>query len=375
MSRFYDQVTDHVRTLGRYAPGKPIRQAEQESGVTCIKLASNENPFGPSPRAVEAMRRALAETHFYPDDDAPELRQALAQKHGVPVENVLVTAGATSLLEIIARTLIQPGLNAVIGERSFIVYPIATKAAGGSLKIVPMRNDGLDLDAMAAAVDEHTRIVFLANPNNPTGTLFDAETVEHFLSKIPPHVLVVLDEAYYDFAQHFATARGVTYSRSLDYVKQNRNVIVLRTFSKAHGLAGVRVGYGLGPAELISYLTKLRTTFSVSNVAQAAALAAMGDEEHVRNALVNNERQNDLLTKNLLAMGCRIVPTWANFLYCEAGEPADALAQKLQNEGVIIRSLRPWRIPDAIRVSIGTPQQNETFLKAFQKVRDGVTTH
>jgi len=375
MSRFYDQVTDHVRTLGRYAPGKPIRQAEQESGVTCIKLASNENPFGPSPRAVEAMRRALAETHFYPDDDAPELRQALAQKHGVPAENVLVTAGATSLLEIIARTLVRPGLNAVIGERSFIVYPIATKATGGSLKIVPMHNDGLDLDAMAAAVDEHTRIVFLANPNNPTGTLFDAETVEHFLSKIPPHVLVVLDEAYYDFAQHFATARGVTYSRSLDYVKQNRNVIVLRTFSKAHGLAGVRVGYGLGPAELISYLVKLRTTFSVSNVAQAAALAAMSDEEHVRNALVNNERQNDLLTKNLLAMGCRIVPTWANFLYCEAGEPADALAQKLQNEGVIIRSLRPWRIPDAIRVSIGTPQQNETFLKAFQKVRDGVTTH
>jgi histidinol-phosphate aminotransferase len=341
--------------------------------VTSIKLASNENPFGPSPRAAESMRRALAETHFYPDDDAPQLRQA--QRHGVPTENVLVTAGATSLIEIVARTLMRPGLNTVIGERSFIVYPIATRAAGGALKIVPMRNDGFDLDAMAATIDENTRVVFLANPNNPTGTLFDADAVERFLAKVPANVVTVLDEAYYDFAQHFATRRGVTYSRSLDYVKQGRNVIVLRTFSKAHGLAGVRVGYGIGPAELVASLTKLRTTFSVSNVAQAAALAALEDEEHVRHALVNNEAQSDLLTKNLLAMGCRIVPTWANFIYCEAGEPADPLAQKLQDQDVIIRSLRPWRIPEAIRISIGTPQQNDTFLKAFQKVRDRVTTH
>jgi len=375
MSRFYDLVTEHVRTLGRYTPGKPIRQAEQESGVTCIKLASNENPFGPSPHAVEAMRRALGESHFYPDNDASELRGALAQKHGVALENVLVGAGSTSLLEIIARTLLGLGLNVVIGERSFIVYPIATKAAGGSLKIVPMRNDGFDLDAMAAAVDASTRVVFLANPNNPTGTLVDADAVDRFLAKIPPTVVVVLDEAYYDFAEYFAQQRGITYTRSLDYVKQGRNVVVLRTFSKAHGLAGVRVGYGIGPAELMGYFARLRTTFAVSNMAQAAGLAAIADEDHVHKALLNNAEQAEPLAAGISALGCRVVPTWANFLYCDVSEPADDLSQRLQDEGVIVRSLRPWRVPEAIRVTIGTPQQNETFLRALQKVRSRVPTH
>jgi histidinol-phosphate aminotransferase len=375
MSRFYDLVTDHVRTLGRYTPGKPVRQAEQESGVTCLKLASNENPFGPSPRAVESMRREIGESHFYPDNDASELRSALAQKHGVAVENVLVGAGSTSLLEIIARTLVGPGLNAVIGERSFIVYPIATKAAGGSLKIVPMRNDGFDLDAMAAAVDAGTRVIFLANPNNPTGTLVDADAVDRFLAKIPPTVTVVLDEAYYDFAEYFAQQRGITYTRSLDYVTQGRNVVVLRTFSKAHGLAGVRVGYGIGPSELLGYFARLRTTFAVSNLAQAAGLAALADEDHVRKALANNAEQVEFLANGISRLGCRVVPTWANFLYCDVSEPADDLTQRLQDEGVIVRSLRPWRVPEAIRVTIGTPQQNEVFLRALQKVRARVTAH
>jgi histidinol-phosphate aminotransferase len=185
----------------------------------------------------------------------------------------------------------------------------------------------------------------------------------------------VLDEAYYDFAQYFAQQRGITYTRSLDYVKQGRNVVVLRTFSKAHGLAGVRVGYGIGPAELMGYFARLRTTFAVSNMAQAAGLAALADEDHVRKALANNAEQAEPLATAILGLGCRVVPTWANFLYCDVAEPADDLAQRLQDEGVIVRSLRPWRVPQAIRVTIGTPQQNETFLRALQKVRSRVATH
>src|SRR5579863_2076571 len=295
MSDFSRFVPEHVRNLSGYTPGKSLRQAQQESHVNCIKMASNENPFGPSPKAIKAMQAVLAESNFYPDNDAIELRQRLADKHGVQPEQVVPTAGSTALLGIIARTLLSPGLNAVTSERSFIVYPIATQAAGGKLIKVPMRNDAFDLDALAAAADHNTRIIYLSNPNNPTGTIVTAAELDRFLDKIPQHIIVILDEAYYDFAQHFASLRGVDYSHALDYVKRGRKVVVLRTFSKAHGLAGVRVGYGIGPAELMSYFARMRTTFSVSAVAQAAALAALDDEAHINKALANNADQSQRL--------------------------------------------------------------------------------
>jgi histidinol-phosphate aminotransferase len=338
--------------------------------VNCIKLASNETPFGPSPRAVQAMQAVLRECNFYPDNDAGELRQKLAERHGVDPEQVVVTAGSTSLLGIIARTLLSSGMNAVTSERSFIVYPIATKAAGGNLVEVRMRDHSFDLDALASAVDSNTRIVFIANPNNPTGTLLTPDALDRFLAKVPEQVIVILDEAYSDFAQHLAAVRGARYSRSLDYVSEGRKVVVLRTFSKAHGLAGVRVGYGLGPADLMSYFARMRTTFSVSNVAQAAAVAALEDEDHVRRAVINNAEQADWLFRRLTELGYPVTPTWANFVYCELGEDAAAVAKRLQNEGVIIRPLGPWGAPTAIRVTIGTPEQNRTFLKAFQKVME-----
>ena len=368
MSDFSQWVPEHIRTLGGYTPGKSLRQAQRESRVTCIKLASNETPFGPSPRAVQAMQAVLRECNFYPDNDAGELRQKLAERHDVEPEQVVVTAGSTSLLGIIARTLLSPGLNAITSERSFIVYPIATKAAGGHLIEVPMRDHGFDLDAIAAAIDHKTRLVFIANPNNPTGTLVGPEALDGFLEKVPEHVIVILDEAYCDFAQHFATARGTEYSHSLDYVRDGRKVVVLRTFSKARGLAGVRIGYGLGPGELMSYFARMRTTFSVSSVAQAAALAALEDEAHTRKAVVNNGEQADWLVRRLAELGYRVLPTWANFVYCELGEDAAGVAKNLQNEGVIIRPLGPWGAPTAIRITIGTPEQNQTFLKAFKKV-------
>jgi len=295
MSDYSQFVPEHVRNLGGYTPGKSLRQAQRESRVNCIKLASNENPFGPSPKAVEAMQGVLAESNFYPDNDATELRQKLAEQHNVQPEQIVPTAGSTALLGIIARTLLSPGLNAVTSERSFIVYPIATQAAGGQLIRVPMRDDGFDLNAIADAIDQHTRIIYISNPNNPTGTLLPPQELDRFLDDVPEHVIVILDEAYYDFAHHFAINRGMDYSRALDYVNQGRKVVVLRTFSKAHGLAGLRVGYGIGPTELMSYFARMRTTFSVSIVAQAAALAALGDEVHTQRTLENNAEQAERL--------------------------------------------------------------------------------
>jgi len=368
MSDFDQLVPEHIRNLGGYTPGKSPRQARIESSVACIKMASNENPFGPSPLAVQAMQAALPECNFYPDNDAADLRQQLAARHGVQPEQVLVTAGSTSLLGIISRTLLSAGLNAVTSQLSFIVYPLATRAAGGQIVEVPMRNHGFDLDAVTAAVDRNTRIVYLSNPNNPTGTLISASDMDRFFEKLPDHVIVVLDEAYSDFAQHFARLRRVEYSHSLDYVRQGRKVVVLRTFSKAHGLAGLRVGYGIGPAELMSYFARMRTTFSVSSVAQAAALAALGDEAHTSRSLENNADQADWLMDGIRDLGYRVVPTWANFLYCEVNDDAAAVAKRLQAEGVIIRPLGPWGAPGAIRITIGTPEQNEAFLRAFHRV-------
>src|SRR5215471_16154395 len=255
MAGFDELVPEYIRKLGRYVPGKPLREAERESGLPCIKLASNENPLGPSPRAVEAMRAAAEQANFYPDNQNSELVRRLAEQYRLATENILVTAGSTSFLHIICRTLLRPGLNAITNRVSFIVYPVAVQAAGGELIEVPTQDFAhgyqVDLDAIAAAITPHTRLVLLANPNNPTGSVLAPQAIEKFLDRLPPHVLLVLDEAYCDFAADFASRAGQEFSRSLDYVRQGRRLVVLRTFSKAHGLAGLRICYGLGPAEIL----------------------------------------------------------------------------------------------------------------------------
>jgi histidinol-phosphate aminotransferase len=233
-----------------------------------------------------------------------------------------------------------------------------------------MKNDSFDLDVIAAAVDADTRIIFIANPNNPTGTLVDAPRMDAFLRNVPEHVIVVLDEAYSDFAIDFAAARGIEYSHSIDYVREERNVVVLRTFSKAHGLAGIRVGYGLGPAVLMQYFQRMRTTFSVSALAEAAALAALDDQEHSRHTIDNNRKGADFLMNRLSEMGYRPIPTFANFIFFETGEDAAALSKRMQGEGVIVRPLGPWGIPTAIRVTIGTPEQNEMFIAALARATE-----
>jgi histidinol-phosphate aminotransferase len=369
MSRFFDLVSKPARNLGTMNASSPTAAAlERRSRL--IKLDSNENPFGPSARAVDAMRAVLNGANFYPDDDCSQLRQRLASHHGVPVEQVLVTAGSTGMLSLLCQTLLAPGLNAVTSERSFIVYSMAVQAAGARLIEAPMLSgeDTFDLDAILGAIDSNTRIVFLPNPNNPTGTMLKAAAVERFLAQVPSHAVVVLDEAYYEFAVYFAALQRVTYPNSLEYLRQGASVVVLRTFSKAHGLAGLRVGYGLGPAELLGYCARMRNTFSVSSVAQAAAIEAIHDAEHIQRVVENNVLQSRVLGQGLSAIGYRVVPTSANFVFCDLGEDAGSFANRLQDEGVAVRPLGSWGAPNCIRVTIGTPEQNQAFLQAARRV-------
>src|SRR6266700_1396623 len=340
MSDFSQFVPPHIRRLAESNQSRPLKQSG--SSAKPIALNLNENPFGPSPLALKAIEAALAEIHRYPEIQATDLHEEIAHFHRVRPDQILVTA------------------------RSFIVYRLATQVTEGSLIEVKTRENGYDLDAIADAINANTRIVFIANPNNPTATLVTADEVDRFLTKIPEHVLIVLDEAYGDFAEQFAQKRSVTFSRSLDYVRQERNVIVLKTFSKAHGLAGLRVGYGIGPARLISLFAPLRTIFSISSLAQTAALAALRDSEHIRKAVENNFEQAEVLTAGLTKLGFPVPPTWANFLYCELSEDAAPFAERLQASGVTVQPLRLWGAPTAIRVSIGTSEQNQQFLDMME---------
>jgi histidinol-phosphate aminotransferase len=338
-----------------------------------IKLDSNENPFGPSPLAVKAMQAALADCGSYPDDDTSALRSKLSKLHGVGGEQILITSGLTELLGMIARTFLTtgaPGLSSITSERSFIVYRIAAEASNARFIEVPTLRYGFDLQAIAAAIDATTGIVFLANPNNPTGTLVTADEVDQFLKSIPEHVVVVLDEAYYEFAAAFADRRGVKYSHSLDYLRQGRNVIVLRTFSKVHGLAGARIGYGIASARLVESVSRHRALYSVSSLAQAGAWAALDDNAHVRKAVENNTAQSERLFPALAELGYKTTLPWANFLYCELKRDAAKFVQRLHHEGIAVRALGQWGAPHAIRITIGTPDQNDALLKAMQKLRD-----
>ena len=360
-------IPEYVRTASPYVPGKPIRQAQVESGTSCIKMASNENAYGPSPLALKAIAENAALVHFYPDNDNAELRRSLAMHHQLSPEQIIVTDGSTAMLDIVARSFLSPGLNAISSERSFIIYPLVTRVAGGRYVTVPMKEDNFDLDAIAAAINDSTRVVFLANPNNPTGTMFKAAETDKFLERVPGHVMVVLDEAYCDFAEYHARNGGFVYSRSCDYVREGRkNIIVLHTFSKAHGLAGMRVGYGMGHPDVLRHFARIRPAFSVSALAEAAAIAAMKDFNHIHRSVEQITRSADYLTTELISLGFRVVPTWTNFIYFEVGPDAPNIAHRMQDLGVIVRGLTPWGIPEGIRVTVGTPEQNEKFLAALK---------
>ncbi|HST12947.1 MAG TPA: histidinol-phosphate transaminase [Terriglobales bacterium] len=364
MDRFFDLVTANAR-----ASGPSTKTTPEQSSSSLIKLNANESVYGPSPKAVAAMRAALENSHLYPDNESLALRQKLAHHHSISPGQILIANGTTALLGVIARTLLQHGQNAITSSCSFISYPAVTQAVCAQLIEVPLLNRGFDLEAILKAIDANTRVVFIANPNNPTGTVLDAGVVDRFLERVPAHVVVVLDEAYFDYAQYFAAKRGVDYSRSLDYVRADRNVMILRTFSKAHGLAGIRVGYAIAPAELTAYFAQVQDVFAVSSIAQAAAIAAMDDTEHIRHALQGNDTQATWMEQELTVLGYEVIPTWTNFVALDVGDDAREFARRLRGKGALVRPLSVWGAPKSIRVTLGTPEQNRFFVQALASMK------
>ncbi len=356
-------VPAFIRAIDPYVPGKPIEEVERELKVRAVKLASNENPLGPSPLAVAAAQRALADANRYPDGGGHYLREKLAGRLGVAMENIILGAGSTELIDLIARTLLNHGDEGATSVGSFPMYYISIRAAGARLIEVPQRDYAFDLDALARSITSRTKLIYLANPNNPTGTMFTADVFDAFLARVPENVAVVLDEAYYDYLERS------DYSRSIARVKEGRNLLVLRTFSKVYGLAGLRIGYAIGPAELLLEMNKVRSPFNTSGVAQAAALAALDDLEHVRRSVASNRAGLKQLGDGLKAMGVRYVPSAGNFLLVNLGSDAESVTDELLKLGVICRPMRWMGFPNAIRVTVGMPQENEKFLSALAQVR------
>lgn len=354
-------VLPFVQQIDPYHPGKPIEEVERELKLRAIKLASNENPLGPSPLAVEAARKALFESNRYPDGGGYYLREKLAARHSVPLENILLGNGSTEVIDLVARTLLGPGDEGLTSAGSFPMYYISIRASGARLLEVPLRGHAFDLGALAQAVTPRTKLIYLANPNNPTGTMFTAGELERFLDELPDTAVVTLDEAYYEYVER------PEYSRSLDLVRAGRNLLVLRTFSKVYGLAGLRIGYGVGAAELLREMNKVRLPFNTSCTAQAAALAALDDEAQVRRSVEANRSGLAQLTHGLDALGIEYVPSVANFLLVLLGTDAQPVADKLLQFGVIVRPMRWMGFPEAIRVTAGTAEENRKFLEALPR--------
>ena len=361
MKPIQEYVPSWIRGIAPYVPGRPIEEVERELKISAIvKLASNENPLGPSPLAVEAGRKALGQSNRYPDGSGFYLRQALAKKHSLPIEQIMLGAGSTELIDLSARLMLRPENTGVTSFGSFPLYYIAIRAAGAKLVETPLRDYGFDLDAIARELSPEARIVFLANPNNPTGTMFTADELDAFLARVPSHVLVVLDEAYCDYIER------ADYSRAIELVRRGgANLLVLRTFSKVYGLAGLRIAYGLGPAGMLEEMNKIRGPFNTSGVAQAAALAALDDHEHVRRSVESNKAGLAQLAAGLKELGIRSVPSVANFILAEFGYDTEQLCEELTRHGVIVRPMRWMGFPQAIRISVGTRAENEKLLGAL----------
>lgn len=354
-------VSDEIEAIVPYPPGKPIEEVEREYGIKgSIKLASNENPLGPSPKAVRAVSKALNNLHRYPDGGCFYLKEKLAKHHGVKHENLIIGNGSNEIIELIVRTFLQTGEEAVMGNPSFAVYPLVVPAAGGKNILVPLKDLTHDLDAMFDAITEKTKLVFIANPNNPTGTMVAGKQLDAFVEKIPAHIIVVLDEAYYEFV----TSRD--FPDSMDYLNSGRNVVILRTFSKIYGLAGLRIGYGIAPERLNLYMNKVRQPFNVNSLAQIAAMAALDDDGHLKRSQKNNKDGLEYLFKELKEMGLECVPTQANFFLVRVGNGKEVYEGVLK-QGVIVRPMASYGMGEYIRVTVGLPEENKRFINAVKK--------
>jgi len=353
----------HILGIAPYEPGKPIEELERELGVhNAIKLASNENPLPPSDRVQKAILATLNHLNRYPDGSGFYLRQALAKKHGVSPDHVVLGNGSNELIELLVRTFLRPGDEAVVPHPSFVVYPMIVQAAGGVRVMVMLKEHRLDLEAMARAITPMTKVVFIANPNNPTATIVTADEVERFMARVPERTIVVFDEAYIEFAL------GPDFPDTLNYVKQGRKVAVLRTFSKATSLAGLRVGYGVAEADAVALMNRIRQPFNVNSLAQAGALAALEDESHVLECVRMIEAGRHFLYDEFKTLGVQYVPSRANFILVDVGRSAADIYQKLLHEGVIVRPMTPFGMETALRITVGTPEENRKLVRALRTV-------
>ena len=362
-----DLALDCVRTLAPYVPGKPIEELQRELGLQdIIKLASNENPYGASPGALAAMQRALADTWLYPDGSGHVLKQKLAAKLGVDSTQITLGNGSNDLLVMLAEAFLAPGLEAVYSQYAFAVYPIAVQATGAKGVVTPALPPdssmplGHDLNAMARAMTPRTRVVFIANPNNPTGTWVPAAELKAFIAAAPGHVLIALDEAYFEYTESLGLQDGITWLREFP------NLVVFRTFSKAHGLAGVRVGYAVSHPSVAGMLNRVRQAFNVSVVGLAGASAALDDTQHLASAVKVAVTERARVAARLEKWGTRVLPSAGNFLMVHVGAAASARFDALLRRGIIVRPVGNYGLPEHLRVTLGTPEQNDRFLTAWE---------
>ena len=362
---FLAQAQPGVQKLSPYVPGKPVDELARELNLDpagIVKLASNENPLGPSPKALAAIQAELSELTRYPDGNGFVLKQRLAQRYSVGVHQVTLGNGSNDILELVARAYLAPGLNAVFSEHAFAVYPIATQAVGAEGRAVAAKNWGHDHDAMADAIDENTRVVFVANPNNPTGTWFDAAALGTFLARVPAHVLVVLDEAYIEYAE------GQELPDGLAYLADYPNLLVSRTFSKAYGLAALRVGYAISSPVIADVLNRVRQPFNVNSLALAAACAALDDVDYLAASRRVNDAGMAQLEHGFRQLGLEWIPSRGNFIAVDFARDAAPINQALLREGVIVRPVAGYGMPTFLRVSIGTERENARFLDVLAQV-------
>jgi histidinol-phosphate aminotransferase len=372
-------LSPFLKTLPVYQPGRPIEEVARELNLpanSIIKVASNENPFGPSPLALAAMQKSLAGINLYPDGNAFYLKQKLAAKFGLETTNLILGNGSNEIIEFVSHALLSGTgilpvsedtgrmpvpLDVVVSQFCFAIYPIVAKMFGANVIVVPAKNHGHDLPAMLKAITPNTRIVFVANPNNPTGTLAPREEVIQFVNDVPDDVLLVMDEAYIEFLDDAVDLVP------LIRLGVRKNLILMRTFSKIYGLAGLRIGYGIGNPEFISALEKTRQPFNINSLAQAAALAALDDDEHVRKTRANNFAGLDFFRRAFRELKLEFVPSFANFILVRVGE-GQKVFDAMQKQGVIVRPMGGYQLPEWIRISVGTPQENERSLKVLKSI-------
>ena len=353
------KVHPDIASLVPYVPGKPIEELQREMGLPrAIKLASNENPIGPSLKALAVLAETASTLHRYPDGGAFRLRGALAHRWKVTPDQVILGNGSDELLGLLARAFLSPGDEAVMAEQTFVIYKMEVQAAHGVVVEVPQKHWHHDLPAMAAAITDKTRLLFVCNPNNPTGTMATKTEVAALMARVPDHVVVVFDEAYYEYVRH------PEFPESIDYVKAGRPVIVLRTFSKIYGLAGLRIGYGMTSPEIAGYLNRIRPPFNANSMAQQAALAALEDEAHVTASRSLTHSEMDKVRRGLQRLGFEALPSEANFLYFDAKKDGREVFNALLREGIIVRHIQG----SMLRVTIGLPDENQLFLSALESV-------